>query len=305
VTNRYLPLLLTLPLAVYGVALAVGESSGWSAVVALAALVTALPLLSPLWPTGRGALASPAVALVLAVGIDGFLTGTSPTGVSADVAVGVLVGAPLWGAGVIAGVIERPGLAFAAFAELLGQVVLLGATRTSLPGPVGTAGFAAAWGQVLDRQISGIAEAIATGGLGSPIQFPASTVTDPILILTAVLALAGLLLPLLPAVPSRRLPPAPVPRRDLAPPVRLVPPPVLNPPDSLPTAPRLSPGPTLAPAIGAIVAVAGFILLSGYAPRYSFLAITVACVAALGALVVLGSRGVPKAAVPPARAGAR
>jgi hypothetical protein len=305
VTNRYLPLLAVLPLSLYGVALALGEASGWSALVAVVAVVTALPLLTPLWPGGRLPLALPAVALTLLLGIDGFLTGKPATGAVADVAVGVIVGAPLWACGVIAGLIERPGLAFAAFAELLAEVVLLGATPSALSGPVGTAGYAAAWLTTLNRQVSGVAQAISTGGLGSPILFPTSTVEDPILIATAVIALAGVLLPLLPPVESRRLPPAAVPRRDLAPPVRLVPPPVLNPPDTTPSPPRRSPGPTLAPVVGAVVAVAGFELFGAAVPRYAFLGVALATVAVLGALVVLGRwgapRGSPPAAAPPRR----
>ena len=292
-TDRQLPLVAVLPLATYGVALAVGESSGWSALVALAALLTALPLLSAAWPAGRVPLALPGVVLTLALGTDGFLTGAVPTGYAADVTVGVLVGAPLWAAGLVAGLIERPGLAFAAFAELLVQVVVLRATQISLTGPTGTVGYSAAWIGVVNRQISGIAGAISSHGLGSPIELPTASVTDPVLIVLAILGLAGVILPLLPPARSQRLPPAEVPRRDLAPPVRRVAPPVLNPPDAVPTEPRPSPGPTLAPVIGAIVAVAGYESLAAADPRYSFLVVTVAAIAVLAALVVLGRWGVP------------
>jgi hypothetical protein len=301
VTNRWVPLAAVLPLAVYGVALAVGEAAGWSAVVAVVAMATALPMLTPLWPEGRVPLAFPAVLIALGLGIDGFLSGGAPSGFVSDVTVGVIVGAPLWACGVIAGLIDRPGLALAAFAELLAEVVLVRATATYLPGPVGTAAYAAAWLRVLNAQVSGVASAIANGGLGSPIFFPTGSATDPILILTAILALAGVLLPLLPPAESRRLPPAPVPRRDLAPPVRLVAPPVLNPPDATPTAPRASPGPTLAPVVGAIVAVAGFELLGAADPRYSFLVVTVVTVAALGGLVIVGRWGVPRGRSAPPR----
>jgi hypothetical protein len=295
-TNRYVPLLAVLPLAVYGVILALSEASGWSAVVLVVAIATSLPLLTPLWPDGRVPLAFPAILIALGLGIDGFLSGSAPTGFVADVTVGILLGAPLWACGVIAGLIDRPGLAIAALAELLGEVALLKATAAYLTGPVGTAAYAAAWLRVLNAQVSGLANAIASGGLGSPIAFPTGSATDPILILTAVLALAGVLLPLLPPVASRRLPPASVPRRDLAPPVRVVPPPVLNAPDATPTAPRASPGPTLAPVIGAVVAVVAFELVGAADPRYSFLVVTVAVVVALGALVVLGRWGVPRGA---------
>jgi hypothetical protein len=305
VTDRQLPLVAVLPLAAYGVAVAVEESSGWSALVAVVALLTALPLVSAAWPAGRLPLALPGVVLALAVAIEGFLTGALPSGIVADVTVGILVGAPLWAAGLIAGVIDRPGLAFAAFTELLVDVVVLRATQVSLSGPVGTTDYSTAWIGVVDRQVSGVAGAIAAHGLGSPIQYPTASVTDPVLILLAILALAGVLLPLLPPVPSRRLPPAPAPRRDLAPPVRRVAPPVLNPPESTPTDPRPSPGPTLAPVIGAIVAVVGFETIGAADPRYSFLVVTAAAAAVLAALVLLGRRGVPRAVTRARRASTR
>lgn len=304
-TDRELPLVAVLPLAAYGVALAVEEASGWSWLVVVVALLTALPLLAAAWPAGRLPLALPGVVLALAIGVDGFVTGVAPTGAVADAAVGVLVGAPLWAAGLVVGLIERPGLSFAAFSELLVQVVVLRATQGSLAAPVGTAGYVSAWLGVVNRQASGITYAIASHGLGSPVQLPMASVTDPLLIVLAVLGLAGVLLPMLPPTPSKRLPPAPVPRRDLAPPVRRVAPPVLNPPDSAPTDPRPSPGPTLAPVVGAIVAVAGFEVIGAAAPRFAFLAVSVGSLAVLATLVVLGRWGVPRGVRPTGRSGPR
>lgn len=293
--NRRLLRFLTIaPVFVYGTAIVFAAVRGWDGLALLVLAGTALPVLSVLAPRQLPWLLAPSVAIAAYIGLIGWLNGVIPAGPATDAVAGTLAGLPLWALGIAVGISDRPGWALAGLEAGLAQVVSLKVAvdaATASAGGASVGAFVSAWFDVVGRQLRGLGSALSTSGLGSPVNFPLEGWFDPVFIALAILALGGLLLPMIRTPRSMRGDPVLPPRRDLASPVRIVPPPVLNAPDLPATDPVSSPGATLAPVLGAVTAVVGFELVGGVAPVYAFTVVTFGVIGVLLAIVLLGGRG--------------
>ena len=293
--NRRLLRFLTIaPVFLYGTAIVFASIRGWDGLAILVLLGTALPVLSVVAPRQLPWFLAPSVAIAAYIGLIGWLNGVIPAGPATDAVAGTLAGLPLWALGIAVGISDRPGWALAGLEAGLAQVVAL---KVAVDAAVASAGgatvgaFVTGWFDGVGRQLRGLGSALSTSGLGSPVNFPFAGWFDPIFILLSILALGGLLLPLIRTPRSMRGEPVAPPRRDLAAPVRIVPPPVLNAPDIPATNPIGSPGATLAPVLGAVTAVVGFEVVGDLAPVYAFTVVTFGVIAVLLAIVYLGGRG--------------
>ncbi|MCI4361554.1 MAG: hypothetical protein L3J91_07595, partial [Thermoplasmata archaeon] len=163
--------------------------------------------------------------------------------------------------------------------------------------------FLDAWFTTVGHQLGALDTALSGNGLHGTEVIPLSTYADPLFIVLALLALAGILLPMIGDFEDRP-PGRPAPaRRDLAESVRKLPPPVLYATASPATAARPPAGAGLAPVVGTALAVGIFLEVASSSPAYTFLIVTLAAVAAVLVLVRLAAapgRRAP-AAVPPRR----
>lgn len=299
-TIRWAPAIGVTPVFVYGVWLMATGVTGWSGLAFVAALLTALPLFGLYAPERVLYLLAPGFALGVLVSLDAWLTGSVPVGTAAALGSGLLLGLPAFFLGATVALSERPGVALLALSEGLVEIVGAQAAIQRAGSGVSASGFLAAYFEVADAQVVAFSTGIAHLGLRSPITFPLAAWVDPTFIVLAVLALGGILVPLLRPPRAGVGTPARPPRRDLAAPVRMIPPPVLNAPDIVATPPRAALGSGLAPVVGAVGAVAAFEAVGAEEPAYAFLAVTVGAIAILIVIAVLSrvprSVPVPRAA---------
>jgi hypothetical protein len=308
--DRWIRFLTIAPLFLFGWGRLVTQVVGWNVLEALIAAAVALPLVAVARPRALGPALAPSLVLFVLLGLTiGLGIGTSSatlTGPGADLALGVLLGLPLWFLGVAVGSPDRPGLALLALGAGLLELVTLAVTLQSLGAtPVGPNAFLAAWFLTEGHQIGALGAALMGLGLRSRLLFPLAGYTDATFVALAVLAMAGLLVPLLrPEEGARETIPTPD-RRDLATPRRTIPPPVLFAQAEAATPPRPAPGAGFVPVVGAVGAVVGFLAIALAVPAYTFLALTVYAAASLLLLVVLARRRPAVPARPSARPAVR
>lgn len=292
------------PVFVYGAWLLATGVSGWPPSALIVAAVLAVPLAAAAQPRWLPWLLAPSILMFLFLGALTWSSGGAPTGDSAVVVAGVFLGLPLWFLGVALGSGDRPAMALVALGAGLFQILTVGATLASLPSrpPPTPAAFVSAWYTIDGHQIGTFTAALSSGGLAHSGPFPLSGFVDPVFLGLSLLALAGVLLPLLgtedPPV-ARTIAPA---RRDLAPSVRRSPPPVLYATAERPTPARPAPGAGLVPVGGAVAAAAAFVGIAALAPNYAFLGVTVGVAVSL---VILVRRARPRAAPRPSGASRR
>ncbi len=267
----------------------------------LVAILIALPVLAIARPKALAWLLAPSVVVFAFVGLVSWLSQTVPTGAAADLIVGALVALPLWFLGVCAGSAQRPGVGLLALQAGLLETVSLETALSSLPSSPTSDAFLTAWFTTIGHQLGAIGAAISGNGLLGTQVIPLAFYAEPWFVLLALLALAGLLLPLIGDVDAAP-PPRPTPsRRDLAESVRNLPPPVLYAVAAEPTPARAPLGAGLAPALGTAVGVLVFLLVAASAPAFAFFTVTIGVVAAMILLVGLasGPSGPPRPAPAP------
>jgi len=277
-------------------------------VVVLIAAMVVLPVFSVFDPRSIGWLLAPSIVVFAFVGLLSWTSsGNIPSGAAGDVIVGALVGLPLWFLGVCVSADNKPGIALLALQAGLLEMVTLESTLSSVPSGAGSGAFLTAWFNTVGGQLGALATALGGKGLRAGQSIPLAGYADPVFIALSLLALAGLLLPLI-GEPDARLPPRAVPsRRDLADSVRMLPPPVLYATADPATPARPPAGAGFAPVLGTAVAVVAFLEVASAEPVYAFLVVTVGAVGAIVLLVRLSAAPghlVP-AAVPPPRSPAR
>jgi hypothetical protein len=272
----------------------------WSGGALVVALIVALPVLAVAFPRHVSWLLAPSVLVFAFLGLISWFSPSVPSGGAADLVAGTLLGLPLWFLGISLSSPERPGLSLMAFqAGLLEMVTILTTVANAGGSAISTNGFVAQWFTTVGHQLDALGNALANHGLATPQTFPLAGYTDPVFLLLALVALIGVLLPMLrpdPLLPIRL--PRP-PRRDLAAPRRSLRPPVLYATTEPATAARAPLGAGVTPAIGAGVGVAAFVAVAETTPQLAFLAVTSA---ALILLVVLVRLARP---TPPARGSRR
>ena len=249
-----------------------------------AAAVSALPLLAIARPRWLLAGVLPSALIAGIVSVSAWLGQSVPTGPVGALAAGLLLGLPLWFAGVTAAVVDRFGLALLVLEGGLLEVVMGRAAVDSLGGPAGAPALLAAWYRTDGAQVHALASALGHGLAPNP---PLEGVLDPVFVGFALLAVAGLLLPMLRS-PERDLAlPRPERRRPIVPASRTVPPPVLAVREGEATAAVASPGAGVVPVLGAAGSLAAVIAVAEIAPAYLYLAVGVGVAAALVALGLL------------------
>ncbi|MCI4340575.1 MAG: hypothetical protein L3J73_04845, partial [Thermoplasmata archaeon] len=267
----------------------------------LVGLLVALPVFAIVRPRALGWLLAPSVAVFGFVGLVSWLSQTIPSGAAADLIVGTLVALPLWFLGVCVGSDQKPGVGLLALQAGLLEIVSLETALTSLATPTTSDAFLTAWFQTVGHQLGALAAALSGNGLLGTQVIPLGAYADPWFVVLALLALAGLLLPMIGDVQGGT-PTRPTPsRRDLAESVRTLPPPVLYAVAAEATPVRAPLGAGLAPAFGTALGVLGFLYVAASAPAYAFFLVTIGVVAAV--LVLVGLASGPGRPAPPASAG--
>ncbi|MCI4360397.1 MAG: hypothetical protein L3J91_01705, partial [Thermoplasmata archaeon] len=107
---------------------------GLSVAALLVAALVALPIFSVANPRNIGWLLAPSVVVFAFVGLVSWLSqGAIPTGLSADVIVGSLVGLPLWFLGVCVSADQKPGVGLLALQAGLLEIVTLESALAAVP----------------------------------------------------------------------------------------------------------------------------------------------------------------------------
>jgi hypothetical protein len=289
-TSPWLRFLMVAPVFLFATASLLVGLGGMSPVVLLVAAMVVLPVFSVFDPRAIGWLLAPSIAVFAFVGLLSWTSqGAIPTGGAGDVIVGALVALPLWFLGVCVSADQKPGIALLALQAGLLEMVTLESALATLPAGAGSAAFLNAWFMTVGRQLGALVTALSGSGLRGREVIPLAAYADPVFILLALLALAGLLLPLI-GEPDARAPVRPVPsRRDLAESVRTLPPPVLYATAAEPTPARPPAGAGLAPVVGTAMAVVVFLEIASTEPAYTFLLVTLGVVGAVLLLVRLSS----------------
>jgi hypothetical protein len=305
-SSPWLRFLLVAPVFLFATGTLLVGLGGLSPVAILVAAMVVLPIFSVFDPRAIGWLLAPSIVAFTFVGLlSWFSQGAIPTGSAGDVIAGALIGLPLWFLGVCVSADNRPGIALLSLQAGLLEMVTLETTLSKLPPQAGTGPFLSAWFTTVGQQIGALVAALSGHGLQSGHVAPLAAYADPVFIALSLLALAGVLLPLI-GEPDARASPRPSPsRRDLAESVRTLPPPVLYAEAAEATLARPPAGAGLAPLIGTALAVLGFLAVASAEPAYTFLIVTVGVVGAVLVLVRLASapgRLVPVAVPAPRRA---
>lgn len=268
-----------------GLAAALGSVSPASYVIAG---LVAVPALSVLRPRALGWLLAPSVVVFAFVGLVSWLSPHVPTGAAADLVVGTLLGLPLWFLGVAVGGEDRPGVGLLALQAGLLEGVTIESALATLPAGAGSDRFLLAWFTTVGHQLGAVGAALSGGGLTGTQPIPLGSYADPVFIGLALLALSGILLPLIGADPHDGVGRAVPSRRDLAESVRRLPPPVLYATAAPATRRRAPLGAGIGPAVGTALGVLVFLGVASAAPAYTFLVVTLGVV---GAVVLLGRLG--------------
>jgi len=265
-----------------------------SGVLLVAALVV-LPVFAVADPRWIGWLLAPSIVVFALVGLLSWTSqGGIPTGAAAAVILGALLGLPLWFLGVCLSADQRPGIALLGLQAGLLEMVTLETTLAKVPAGTGTDAFLSAWFTTVGGQLGALATALSGHGLRGGEAIPLAAYADPVFIALALLALAGILLPLI-GEPEARVPARPTPsRRDLAESVRMLPPPVLFATAAAPTAPRPPAGAGLAPVIGTALALVVFVEAASVDPADTFLLVTIGVVGAVALLGMLAAAPGPR-----------
>jgi hypothetical protein len=303
--SNWLRFLMVAPVFLYATGTLFAGLGPLSPVVLLIAVLVVLPVFSVFDPRSIGWLLAPSIVVFAFVGLLSWTSqGAIPAGTAGEVIVGALLGLPLWFLGVCVSADTKPGIALLALQAGLLEMVTLESTLARVPVGAGADAFLSAWFSTVGGQLGALGSALAHHGLRSGQVIPLASYADPLFILLALLALAGVLLPLI-GEPDAQAPVRPAPaRRDLAESVRVLPPPVLYATAGEATTARAPAGAGLAPVVGTAVAVVAFIEVASAAPAYAFLVVTLGVVGALVLLVRLAAptgRRVP-VAVPAPRA---
>ncbi len=281
---RWVAAAAVLPVFVYGLAVTLRFVGPFPLLALFAAAAAALPLLAIARPRLLLAGVLPSALIATVVSVSAWLSQSVPTGIVGALGEGLLLGLPLWFAGVTAAVIDRFGLALLVLEGGLIEVVMARAAVDSLGGPAPASAFLPAWYRVDGAQVHALASALGHGLAPNP---PLEGVLDPVFIGLALLAVAGLLLPMLRS-PERDLAlPRPERHRPIVPASRILPPPVLDVREGEPTPAVASPGGGLVPVVGAALGLAGVIAVAAVAPSLVYLAVGAAVALAPGALGLL------------------
>ncbi len=283
-TPRWVAAVAVLPDFLYGVATTVLRVGPFPPLALLAAVVVALPLLAVVRPRFLLATVVPSALIAAAVSASAWLTQSVPTGAVGALGEGLLLGLPLWFAGVAAAAVDRFGLSFLVLEGGLLGVVMTRAAVDSLGGPAPASALLPAWYRTDGAQVHALALTLGHGLLPNP---PLEGVLDPVFIGLALLAVAGLLLPMLRS-PERDLAlPRPERRRPIVPASRTLPPPVLAVREGAPTPAVASPGAGVVPVLGAAAGLAVVIAVAEVAPSFVYLVVGVGVATALIALGLL------------------
>lgn len=270
-TPRWWAAAVVAPVFLYGLGTTLARAGPLPPLALAAVGLTALPVAAAVRPRWLLPLVGPSAFVAVVVSLDAWLTGTVPTGVVGDLGVGLLVGLPLWFAGTIAGTIERFGLSLLLLVAGLADLVMTRAAVETLAAPFASSAFLPAWYSVDNAQLHAIAAALGNGLGPSP---PLQGILDPALVGLALLAVAGLLVPMLRS-PERDLAlPRPPRRRAIVPASRTVPPPVLAVREGTPTPAAASPGAGFLPVAGAATALALVVVVAGATAAYTYLAVS-------------------------------
>jgi len=266
-------------------------------------VVIALPILAVARPNLLAPLVGISGLMVGFVGLITVLTPGVPTGLGADLVVALLLGGFPWLLAVAVVLGDHPAAGLLGLSTgLLGTVSVLAAVSGAPSTGVTSSEFVARFYTAGDQQFGHLGEALVGRGLHTATTFPYATAVTPLLLGLAILAAAGLLLPWLQPSPVGFLSPGAAPRRDLAPPRRIVPWPssrILPPPAS---APVVGPGAGLVPVGGALVATGSLATVAWLSPANTFLAVALGATAVVVLLLALtiARRPVPRS--PPAAA---
>ncbi|HXQ94258.1 MAG TPA: hypothetical protein VN864_03705 [Thermoplasmata archaeon] len=289
-TSPWVRFLMIAPVFVFATGTILLGLGGISPLVFLVTALVVLPVLSVLDPRAIGWLLAPSVVVFAFVGLlSWFSQGAIPTGAAGDVIFGALLGLPLWFLGVCVSADNKPGVGLLALQAGLLEMVTLESALAAVPSGANTDTFLNAWFTTIGHQLGALASALSGNGLRVAQVVPLATYADPLFIVLALLALAGLLLPMIGDFqdrPSGRPTPS---RRDLAESVRLLPPPVLYATASEATPPRPPAGAGLAPVVGTAIAVLAFLEIASSDPTYTFLIVTAVVVGAVVILVRLAA----------------